>query len=199
MTYSAKEAYRARQEAGLCVRCGERPLASKALCVSCREVSRSRSRDKARRKGTTYHVWGGMLARCTRPTHTAWHNYGGRGISVCERWRVYENFVADMGLRPEGRTLDRIDNDGNYEPGNCRWATQDEQNSNTRVSRRVTAFGRTLTVAQWSRETGIIQVTLLKRLDRGWPPEKALSVDPLEYLAVHGRADHASSSLRLGQ
>lgn len=117
-----------------------------------------------------------MRSRCERPNHRAYKYYGGRGIKVCDRWRKFENFLADMGDKPKGKEIDRYpDKNGNYEPGNCRWATRAQQMDNTRRNRWYTLNGQTRTLTQWADCLGIEPHTLLKRIDR-WPLKRALSI-----------------------
>jgi hypothetical protein len=117
-----------------------------------------------------YKAWAQMKNRCSNVNDPGWANYGGRGITVCDRWQTFESFYADMGERPEGKTLDRIDNDGNYEPGNCRWATPSEQLSNRRTSLLLTLDGVTKTVTGWARSKGLRPGTILDRYRRGVRP-----------------------------
>jgi hypothetical protein len=125
-----------------------------------------------------YWRWRAMLDRTTRPSSRAYPNYGGRGITVCDRWRDFANFHADMGSSfAPGLEIDRIDNDGNYEPGNCRWATRIEQQRNRRNNHRVTWAGRTMTVQDWGEHLGITPNTLLYRLRRGWDIDRAMTKD----------------------
>ena len=90
-----------------------------------------------KRPSAEYAAWGAMIQRCTNPKHPRWRYYGARGITVCERWRNFLNFLSDLGPRPEGHELDRIDNDGNYEPSNCRWADKTTSRRNRRSSAEV--------------------------------------------------------------
>lgn len=126
----------------------------------------------------TYHSWAGMKQRCLNTNHDAYSNYGGRGISVCDRWLDFENFLADMGERPDGMELDRIDNDLNYEPGNCRWSTRIDNIMNRRCTRHLTVNGITQTWIEWAGQAGISRGALKQRLKRGWTPEQAVGLKP---------------------
>jgi hypothetical protein len=119
----------------------------------------------------TYAVWCSMRRRCT----IAEPRYGARGVRVCERWSVFENFLADMGPRPEGTSLDRIDVDGDYEPSNCRWATDFQQQRNRSNNRRIVVGAISHCLSEWAEITGIPSATIARRLDRGWSPERATS------------------------
>ncbi len=125
-----------------------------------------------------YKVWKRMIERCYNPSRNHYEDYGGRGISVCDHWRSSPaNFLKDMGPRPTPtHEIDRIDNNGNYEPGNCRWATRKAQNRNRRSNRHLTHNGDTMTVADWSDKIGISQQLIYARLHRGKTIEGALSV-----------------------
>lgn len=123
----------------------------------------------------SYRAWQQMLQRCENPNNVRFGRYGGRGIKVCERWRDYPAFLADMGDRPKGYTIERINNDGDYEPGNCRWATIQEQADNTSRTVRLTYNGKTMNVTQWAAETGIPRPTIYTRLRNGWSAEQILS------------------------
>lgn len=141
------------------------------------------SKDPAYRK--TYKSWNNMNSRCYRKNDENYPNYGARGIIVCDRWRDdYDAFVEDMGIAPKGMTLDRIDVDDNYTPGNCRWATVKEQANNTRRNLRVTHEGETLTLAQWAERLNISETRLRSRLRIGWSFERAIAPDT--YAAPHG-------------
>lgn len=123
----------------------------------------------------THISWVCMIKRCHYSKDVSFHNYGGRGIVVCDRWRSsFDNFVTDMGRRPNGSTIDRINNNGPYEPSNCRWATWREQHANRRTCSYITYKGRTLTCTQWARELTMNPATLMRRLKRGWSPEKII-------------------------
>lgn len=123
-----------------------------------------------------YRSWSRIIQRCTNPKTRNWEDYGGRGISIHPSWRKYEIFLRDVGRSPSlDHQIERINNNGNYEPGNVRWATRKEQCRNRRSSHYVTAFGLTRTIAEWSEVTGIKPGTIRFRICKGWEPEAALS------------------------
>ena len=121
------------------------------------------------KRSPEYRSWEAMKRRCSNPKVTGFKRYGGRGIRVCSRWHSFENFLADMGPRPEGTTLDRFpDNDGNYEPGNVRWATRSEQGNNQSSTVFFEHDGLRLSVSDWARRLGIPIALLWQRIQRGW-------------------------------
>lgn len=123
-----------------------------------------------------YKIWLGMKQRCSdKSTGRTRRLYYDKGICVCDRWMDFVNFVDDMGLPMKSMTIDRINGNGNYEPENCRWATKKEQANNTTANHQLSFDGKTMNIAQWSDQVGIKQNTIVYRLVRGWPVEKALT------------------------
>jgi hypothetical protein len=114
-----------------------------------------------------YLTWTGMIQRCTNPKAANFADYGGRGIAVCEAWRNFAIFYSDMGPRPAGATLDRIDGAKGYEPGNCRWATAQVQATNRRNVRLVTIDGETASLTEWARRAGVSDAAMHFRIRRG--------------------------------
>ena len=127
------------------------------------------------RGSQTYTSWLKMRERCSNQKNNRYMRYGGRGIKVCERWDIsFENFLADMGERPVGLTIERKDVDKDYEPGNCKWATRQEQAKD--CEKRLTHNGKTQSISAWARDLGVNQSTISMRLTRyGWSVDRALS------------------------
>jgi len=126
-----------------------------------------------------YKSWEAMKQRCLNKNHPSYKHYGGRGILISNRWiNSFENFLEDMGERPENRSLDRIDNDGNYTPENCRWATTSEQALNKRTSRLFTINGETKTMQELCSIYKIRRKTVYNRLGKGWTPQRAFTEKP---------------------
>lgn len=150
-------------------------------CYS-REITSRTNSTHHMSKTRVYKVWGAMLRRCYSPRAVRYNRYGGRGIKVCLRWHSFVNFYEDMGEPPAGTrmTLDRINNDGDYSPENCRWATwiQQANNKSNNITRfkvcAITCEGVTKPLREWSSITGISIEILYHRLYRGWSPERAL-------------------------
>lgn len=121
-----------------------------------------------------YSSWAAMKSRCSNPNDIRYSDYGGRGISVCAGWEKFEGFYADMGDRPIGTSLGRIDNSLGYSKANCRWETSKEQALNRRSNHLITAYSQTMTVTEWERVYGINRHAIGNRILSGWPPELAV-------------------------
>lgn len=123
----------------------------------------------------TYSSWANMLKRCRAPANPKFPLYGGRGITVCERWHLFDNFLADMGDKPDSMTLERIDVNGNYEPANCCWASPKDQANNKTTNRIIEWNGKSQTSARWADELGISYGALRQRLHRGWTLDRVFN------------------------
>jgi hypothetical protein len=141
-------------------------------------TSTTHGQSRAGRWSPEYRAWSGMLMRCENPNVKNFDRYGGRGVAVCERWHKFESFFADMGPRPSSaHSLDRWpDNDGHYEPGNCRWATRPEQNRNKSNNVFVTVNGQTLVQSEACRLYGISHSRARGRIKSGWSEQDAFTV-----------------------
>lgn len=143
-------------------------------------------------KSPTYGIWCSMKQRCRNKNNKFFPYYGGRGIDYCERWENFKEFLEDMSERPNGKTLDRIDNNLGYYLENCRWETRKTQQNNRRVCNFITYNGQTKTIAQWSETLSIPYQTISNRFHLGWPIEKILSSNNhrnLSGLSLGGKAN----------
>ncbi|WP_042297110.1 hypothetical protein [Paraburkholderia bannensis] len=138
----------------------------------------------------TFRIWVGMRRRCADPRIKCFRNYGGRGVRVCERWASFENFLADMGEAPAHMSIDRIDVNGNYEPGNCRWATPAIQSRNKRDNFVIAFGGTTQCLTDWAADIGVSVQTLHSRLRDGWSVEQALSLPVRKGVPLKARGAH---------
>lgn len=149
------------------------------LIVSCGCHKAAKVRTHGRSRTPEHAVWAAMIQRCRNPNSPNRHNYGARGITVCERWGDFANFLEDMGLRPApDMTLDRIDNDKGYSPENCRWVSKKGNARNTRRNRYVIFRGKRITIAEAAEIAGTDPSTMWRRLDNGWPTERAVTQPP---------------------
>lgn len=128
-------------------------------------------------KTSEYNIWRSMRQRCQRKNHGSYKFYGGRGIKVCDRWQTFENFYKDMGAKPTSKhTIERVNNDGNYEPSNCKWATRKEQAQNRRPSKPLTTFnGKSQSLADWAKELGVRPGLIYERKAAGLPLDQVLA------------------------
>jgi hypothetical protein len=133
------------------------------------------SRTHGKSHTPAHRTWKSMLQRCNNPKRVDYHRYGGRGIKVCKRWAQFENFFADMGERPEGTTLDRVNTNGDYKKSNCRWISHKENCQTRTNARNIIYLGRELSMTQWATQLGISVQTISSRVRAGRPVKEILS------------------------
>jgi hypothetical protein len=156
--------------------CGRLTLGRTRSCGCLRrDIITTHGATRDRGQTTEYTIWRGIKQRCLSPNYATYSDYGARGITICERWLSFENFVADMGSRPHGHSVERVDNEKSYSPDNCIWKLSSLQAQNRRSNRTITFNGETLCIAEWSRRTGIPGYCIIARLKRHWSHEKALT------------------------
>jgi len=171
-----------------CPRCGEKRLVSysvydhiragrsKGLCTICRHQKYQSELTNSLLKTRFHRIWIAMRQRCNNPNNDGYKHYGGRGIKVCKRWDSFENFIQDMyPTYSDSLSIDRIDNNGDYEPANCRWSTRAEQGLNTRRNRWVTIDGKTQTVSEWAKQLDVNQTRFYGLMNRGISMEEAIT------------------------
>ncbi len=123
-----------------------------------------------------YRIWSDMKTRCHNKNSASYKNYGGRGVTLCKRWEIFENFYKDMGDIPRGKTIERIHNEMGYSPDNCRWATQKEQANNKRNNVILVHNGESLTAAQWSDKLKVSRAAIYQRIEYGWSEEQIFTI-----------------------
>ena len=172
---------------------------------SCGCLNREISQQSNRKHGQTksnhtaatpeYTTWCGIVQRCTNPKNAHYDRYGGRGITICDKWRDdFTAFYEDMGKRPVGTSIDRIDNNKGYEPGNCRWTDKKTQQNNLSNNIVITHGGITMTLPMWAEKSGLSQSCLAARIRRGWPVERALFEKPQKRAKTVAREPGADSA-----
>lgn len=171
----------------------QKPLTSKVRYYSGRQAAGDRTRTHGMSKTPIYAIWDSMIQRCYNPNRRDFKSYGAKGVTVCDRWRLdFVAFFHDMGHRPSGMSLDRIDTAKGYSPENCRWATTKQQARNRTVSRMLTHNGKTMCLQDWAELVGINKITLQARLSKGWPVERALT-QPVALIYSHQKNRKRSS------
>lgn len=148
----------------------------KGQCPWVAESNRRRAKHHLCRT-PTYQAWADMRQRCRNPKNRRYADYGGRGITICERWNDFGNFLTDMGERPDDKSIGRINNDGNYEPANCRWETRIQQQRNSRRSIRIEWKGLTLTAPEWAERLNMNINAFYSRLRKNWSVERIMTYE----------------------